>query len=800
MSGSKVPAGVSALTTEQLRWRCEPGCLDFKTTADVEPLVGVVGQDTAIEALRFGLATGAPGQNIFVRGLSGTGRMTLLKRLLEEIRPACPETQDRCYVRNFEHPDRPRLLTLPRGRGRGLAKMMDEVADFVHRDLKKSLDAEPMQAGRAVIDAELKAAVEKATSPFEEELAKAGFALVQVNVGGAVQAAILPIIDGKPTPPDVYQGLKESGRITEEQQAETQKQIEAFLQEFSAVTRKVEALQEEFNEKRREVVKGQIKSVLTRVMAPVRKHFDQPDVLAFLDGIVEDLCLKRMDALEKGVDFSRLYRVNPIVENERGDSCPLVVESSPTLRNLLGWIDQRIGSSGAAHSDHMMIHAGSLLSANGGYLLIEARDLLTEPGAWKVLIRALRCGAVEIVPSEFAMPWTSVTLKPEPIELDVKVILLGDSGLYYGLDQLDPDFPDLFKVLADFDSEIERDEAGFAQYAGVLARVAEEEDLLPLDQTAVAELVEHGARIAGKAGKLTTRFGRLLDIARESAFVASETGDLVVTGENVREAVRRTRRRADLPARKFRDFMQSGTIEVNTTGSAVGQVNGLAVISAGPLTYGFPQRITATIAPGTAGVVNIERESDLSGAIHTKGFYILGGLLRELLRPENPLTFAASIAFEQSYGGIDGDSASGAEMCCLLSSLTEIPLRQDIAMTGAIDQKGNLMAVGAVTEKIEGFFDVCSGFGLSGTQGVIIPASTAGNIMLRHDVIEAAERGDFCVYPVSNIYDALSILTGKDAGRRNKSGNYPKGSVLALAVQRAQQYWASSRGSSACTD
>ncbi|MCH8891806.1 MAG: AAA family ATPase, partial [Myxococcales bacterium] len=428
--------------------------------------------------------------NIFVRGLTGTGRMTLLKRLMEEIKPSCPETKDRCYVRNFKNPDRPALLTLPRGRGRALARMMDEVAEFVHRDLKQALETDALRAGRAALEEESHAQIATATKPFEEELAMAGLGLVQVNAGAMVQTTILPIVDGKPIPPDVYQHLRETGQVTEEQHDETQKRIQSFMRGFEEISREVERLRNEHMERTREMVRNQVRSILARLMGPIREHFPQERVGRFLDDIVEDLCKHRMEALEKDVDFSRLYRVNPVVDHEAGTECPVVVETSPTLRNLLGSIDQRVGASGAAHSDHMMIRAGSLLRADSGYLLIEARDLLTEPGAWRMLVRALRCGRAEIVPSEMMTPWMASTLKPEPIELNVKVILLGDSGLYYALDQLDPDFPELFKVLADFDSVIDRDEAGIAHYAGVLARVTKEEGLAALDRSAVAELIE----------------------------------------------------------------------------------------------------------------------------------------------------------------------------------------------------------------------------------------------------------------------------------------------------------------------
>jgi len=357
------------------------------------------------------------------------------------------------------------------------------------------------------------------------------------------------------------------------------------------------------------------------------------------------------------------------------------------------------------------------------------------------------------------------------------------------LDLYDPEFSHMFKVLADFDDSIPRDKTGMHYYAGILAKVAADEGLLPFDRSGVLAMVEHGARICGQRDRLTTRFGRLADIAREAVYLTKKEGRELVTQADVYEAIRRGRHRADLPARKYRDLMTNGTIRIQTEGEAVGQINGLAVIQSGPLTYGFPSRITSSIGVGTSGTVNIEREAELSGAIHTKGFYILGGLLRNLLRTKHPLAFSASVAFEQSYGGIDGDSASGAEMICLLSSLTGVPLRQDLAMTGAIDQMGHIQPVGATTEKIEGFFAVCEARGFNGTQGVVIPAANARELMLNPMVVEACAAGKFRVYPVDTIHDALEIFTGWTAGSADADGQYPPDTLLNLAQHRAQEYW-----------
>ena len=404
-------------------------------------------------------------------------------------------------------------------------------------------------------------------------------------------------------------------------------------------------------------------------------------------------------------------------------------------------------------------------------------------------MRTLRTGRLEITPQDFLAGGCGPSLKPEPIKVNVKVVLLGDEETYYSLDGLDPDFPHLFKVLADFDSTIPRDNSAIAKYGGVIARIVKETGHPHFERTAVAALVEHGARIAGRQDRLTTRFGRLVDIAHEAAFVAKTRKRQKVDGDDVRSAIRRTKERAGLPSKRFQDMLADGTIRVTTTGSVIGQVNGLAVSQLGPLTFGFPTRITATIGVGSAGVINIEREADLSGSIHTKGFHILRGLLRHLLRTGHPLAFDASIAFEQSYGGIDGDSASTAEICCLLSALTDIPIRQDLAITGAIDQFGNILAIGAANEKIEGFFDTCKRIGLTGSQGVIIPKSSAPDLMLRDDVVEACKSGRFRVYTVDCIHEALELLTGVVAGERDDQGSLPDDTLLGLAVIRAFEYW-----------
>jgi predicted ATP-dependent protease len=778
------------LPAEALRWRCDAAELSFESTNDVKPLVGVVGQDDAVEALRFGMETDAPGQNIFVRGLSGTGRMTLIQKLLEDIRPSCALTRDRCYVHNFGHPDRPRLITLPAGKGQAFRRRVEKLAGFIREHLGPALSSEALKARRASIEEAAEQEFRSVMEPFNKALNAAGLALVSRQLGPITQTAIVPMANGKPVPPEEFVRLIAQGKVSQERQAELQRKQAEFEKQLAEISEKSNEIRRKHDQAVQELLEDNARALLDKFTTVIEKDFPQPSVQQYLSEIVEDVLANRLPGLGKEVDADDgPYRVNVVLEHRPDSACPIIVENTPTMRKLLGTIDYEFSRDGDARATHIGIAAGSLLRADGGYLIVEARDLLSEPGGWKVLVRTLRTGQLEIIPPELAFPWSGPSLKPEPIDVNVKVILLGDADLYYLLDTYDPDFPQLFKVLADFDTTIPRDKRGLEHYAGVLARIVRDEKLLPFDRTGIMALVEHGARIAARRGKLTARFGRLADIAREATFVARKASRSRVSCADVRDAIRRTKRRADLPARRFRELVADGTIRVQTTGSVVGQVNGLAVLQAGPLTYGFPARITATIGPGTAGVINIEREAALSGAIHTKGFYILGGLLRWLLRTDHPLAFNASIAFEQSYGGIDGDSASGAEICCLLSALTDMPLRQDLAMTCAIDQVGHILPVGGVNEKIEGFYDTCRDIGLTGTQGVIIPCSNAGDLVLREDVVESCGTGQFSVYAIDTIQEAIELFAGMPAGERDRDGRYPETTLLGLAVQRAREYW-----------
>lgn len=788
MSTSDAPSP-SPLPATALRWHCDPAALGFRSTTEVKPADGIVGQEGALEAVRFGLEIAAPGQNVYVRGLTGTGRLTLVRHMLEQIRPASRPAPDYAYVHDFEVPDRPRLLPLPRGRGEEFRDRVADVCRFIETELASAVDSDTLKARRGELEREAAARSEAITAPLEKDLERDGLALVLARSSGGARPMVLPLIEGQPTAGEELAKARTEGKIDDARLEELQAHAEAARPRVEEAFEALAKVHADTRSRMRELLKEEAARVLSAQLAEVRRDFDTPRVHRFLDGIVHDLCTRRLPDLEQASEFVGRYEVNLVVTRPVDAPPPIIVENAPSVRTLVGTIDPGLDTDARRRADHMSIHAGSLLRADGGVLVMEAREVLLQPGAWAALVRTLRTGRLELVPPDvIPVPWMPPSLKPEPVEIEVKVVLLGDASLYYTLDARDADFPNLFKVLADFDATIPRDDAGLSIYASVLARLAKDEALPPFDAGAVAALCEHGARIAAEREKLTARFGRLADIAREAAYLAGKAGAREVSAAHVSDAVRRTKRRADGPARRLRELVARGDIRIATSGQVVGQLNGLAVISAGPLTYGFPTRITASVAPGIGGAVNIERESHLSGAIHTKAFYILGGLLRRLLPTEFPLTFEASIAFEQSYGGIDGDSASGAEICCLLSALTALPIDQRFAMTGAIDQLGNVLPIGAVNEKIEGFFDTCSSRS-EPPAGVIIPRANVGDLMLRHDVVDACADGRFHVYPVDHIREAITLFFGRPAGTLDEHDAYPADSVLGIAMSRAELLW-----------
>ncbi len=779
------------VSADQLRWRFDVSQLKFETTAGVDPASEVFGQSTAEEALRFGMLCNAPGQNIYVRGTRGTGRLLLVRTLLRELNLRTEQKRDRCYVHNFKRPDRPRLITLAPGTAADFRRRVLELAEFIGEGMIKSLESEPFASQRNAIKESYQQMAQSLSDPLEEDLAKSEMTLTTVQQGDLTVPAILPVVEGKPIGPEQLREMAKQGEISKERVEQFEARYADFRRQMHAIGRQVNELYREAAAQVLRFNQQSAREMLADLTAKIRADFPGTGVLDFINDVVEDALENHLESSDEDGDSpesTEIYGVNIVLQNEDPTKRPVVQEMTPNLMNLLGTVEPRSGPEGVAYSDYRGIRGGALLNADQGFLILNVDDLMAEGGAWRALTRTLRTGSLEIVPPEFGWMRPFVVVQPEPIPINVRVILIGDADTFYWLDQVDADFRDLFKVLADFESQIERSSSGVHQYAAVLSRLSRDESLPHFDREAVGGLVEHGARIVARAEKLTARFGRIADIAREAAFLAVQGSSDVVTGLHVRQAIQRTKRRASLPSRRFQEFMENGTILVKTSGAIVGQINGLAVMQAGPLTYGFPARITASIGAGRSGLIDIEGSARLSGTIHTKGFYILGGLLRRLLRTDHPLAFSASLAFEQSYGGIDGDSASCAEICCLLSALTNIPIKQNLAITGAIDQHGNVQAIGGVNEKIEGFFDVCRHFGLTGDQGVVVPRSNVGDLMLREDLVDAAQHERFHIYAIDDVYDALELLTGFPAGNRDQGTHLP-GTLLNIALEKAYEFW-----------
>jgi len=771
------------------RWICPPEALGFTTTAEISPVERILGQDDAVEALRFGLENRLKGNNIFVRGLSGFGRTALIHEMIEETPLAPVKSPDICYVHNFISPDQPKLISLPQGKGEAFRVAMDGFADFTTTELPEYLNSDVVKGKQKTLMATSQEKIKAVGKPFEEELQQASLAMVPMQVGQNMVPVILPIIEGKPVQFDALQQLRLDGKVSEADFDALVKKIGEFETKFNELSEQIAAVQLEQRAVLQEFFVNEATKFVKARISEIDALFNLPQISTFLEAVMEDLIQHRLTQQALEADFSRLYRVNLMNRRTEQTTRPVISISTPSMANLIGKIDRQISPGGNTMiSDHLMITPGALLEADGGFLVLEAQDVLTEPGAWMTLLRTLRTGVLEISNFEMASPWGVPQLRPEPIPIDVKVVLVGDPEIYYMLDIHESRFGSLFKVLADFGDTLTRDEHGFQSYANVIARLVKDDGLLHFSAAAVAKLIEHGARICAQRNQLTSRFGRVSDIAREASFIANKGGGQLVEASHITDTIARAKRRADLPARRFRRMIAERTLRIDISGEAVGQVNGLAVTSAGPLTYGFPTRITASVGPGSGGAVNIEKESSLSGSVHTKGFLILSGLLRYLLKLQHPLAFSASIAFEQTYGGIDGDSASGAEFCCLLSALTGLPMRQDLAMTGAIDQKGNILPIGAVTEKVEGYFDACKAANFTGTQGVIVPLSNAGELMLREDVVEAIANNKFSIYAIDSITEALTLFMGKPAGKLDNE-HYEPDTILAMAKAKAHAYW-----------
>jgi len=806
---TKPATQVYELLPEQLRWRCDPERIPFDTTAQAEPIQGPPGQERALRALRMGVELAAPGYNVFVCGLSGTSRGGMIQRMIEELRPRTTPAPDRCYVNNFKNADRPRLLTLPRGQASSFKKDMQSGIEFLRRRIPQVFEGEPFQRQKSRIVDRYTAREKELMDDFTRRIAREQFALGHMQVGAVALPEIFPVLDGQMVPIEDIPKLVHEGKLDSALAQSLERKYEQFRQEFTVVYRKTLTLSRELASELSYLEQEAASVLVDGFIEELKEKYAVPQVSEYLEEVRHSI----LDNLEpfkerEGEDEPagggppsegppkppsserdpfRVYGVNVLLAHNQEDSSPVVFETTPTHPNLFGTIQRSYDSRGVWTSDFMDLRAGSVLRADGGFLIMYALDALAEPGVWRALKRTLNHAKLEIQPLELLFPFGASALKPEPIDLTVKVILIGDRSLYELLYAYEEEFKKIFKVRVEFDEEMEMNDDVIRQYSGLLHKLCEDEGLSPFDRTAVAGMIEYGVRLAGRRNKVTARFSDLADLAREACYVARQSGQSPVSAAHLRSALGARIERHNLMETKIREMIAEGTLLIDTQGARPGQINGLTVLEIGGYAFGKPVRISASAAMGKAGLINIERESNLSGRLHDKGMQIIAGYVRSQFAQDKPLSLAASLCFEQSYSGVDGDSASAAEIYALLSVLAGLPLRQDIAVTGSVSQQGDIQPIGGVNEKIEGFFDVCRIAGLTGTQGVLIPVENIEDLMLRDDLIEAVAAGRFHIHPLARLEEGIEILTGVAAGRRDDRGRFEPGTVFGRVDERLRQ-------------
>jgi len=793
---------IDPLSASALRRTCDPAQFDFETTDDLAPDTNVVGQSRAIEALQFGVGIDSKGYNIFALGPTGTGRRALVEKLLHDQADEEAPPPDWCYVNNFDDPRTPRALELPAGRGCDLKKDLDQFIEEVKTALPATFESEEYQSRQQMIQEEVRQEQEEQLEALQERARDDGVALMRTPNG----FAFAPIHEGEVI------SREDMEAMPKEERERVQDRIEELQQELQDILRKVPERQREARDRMHDLNREMARYTVDDLIETLKEKYEALDaVIDFLDAVREDI----IDNVEPIVSYAtggsgqgqgqpmqqrqqdvspafggsgpwRRYRVNLIVDHSDEDGAPVVFEDNPNYQNLVGEVEQ-IAQMGALVTDFNLIRPGALHKANGGYLIVEARKLLLQPYAWEGLKRALQGTEIRIESTRQALGLMStVTLEPDPIPLDAKIVLVGERYLYYLLEALDPDMSELFKVMADFDDEMDRTEHQ-DRYAHLLATIAQEEGLRPLAPSAVARTVDRSARLVGDTEKLSAHMQSITDLLRESSYWAGQDDADVVTDEHVQQAIDAQIHRADRLREKTQESIERDTLYISTEGTETGQINGLSVLQLNNFSFGRPNRITARVRLGKGEIVDIERETALGGPLHSKGVLILSGFLSGRYAPNQPLSLQASLVFEQSYGGVDGDSASSAELYALLSAIAEVPLKQSLAVTGSVNQHGIIQPIGGVNEKIEGFFDVCAERGLTGDHGVLIPASNVKHLMLRDDVVKAARDGDFHIYPVETIDEGIEVLTDRPAGAPDDDGHYPEDSFNYRVERRLKE-------------
>ncbi|MFQ5399460.1 MAG: Lon protease family protein [Anaerolineae bacterium] len=769
-----------SLSAEKLRRVCTQAHFDFETTAELPAGTNIIGQPRGTRAIEFGIGIQSEGYNIFALGPTGTGRATAIERFLHERTLDELVPDDWVYVHNFSAPHQPRALHFPAGQGAEFQKRMFRLICDLRDELPQAFAAEAYKDAVEQIRKAFEARQAELMQGLHAKAAAQGFSLINTPSGFTVA----PIHDGRPITQEVWQ------QLPVEQRQALEKQRQALTEELETVINEIREEDSQARRKVREIENEVAKTAIRRYFQSLHQQYqDMDEVLVYLDEIHQDVLNQVEDFIATGegveeIDLRR-YEVNVLVNNVDTQGAPVIIERHPTYHNLFGRLEFEM-RNGMMTTHFTNIKCGSLHWANGGYLIMNAHDLLKNMDAWEALKRALKGKEITVQP--FATMQTgqvlAKSLDPQPIPLEVKIILMGSPAVYYALFEHDEDFRVLFKVHSDFASTMPRDHEHEEEYARFIATRCHEEGLLHFDRSAVAKVVEYASREAGHQNKMSTRFGAMADLIRESSYWAGQNGRDTVTAADVRQTLEERIFRANQIEELLEEQILEGTLLIATEGHVVGQVNGLSVLDTGDYAFGQPGRITARTYMGEDGVVHIERETNMAGPLHNKGVLTLVGYLGGVYAQKQPLSLTASLTFEQNYGGVDGDSASSTELYALLSSLSGIPIKQGIAVTGSVNQRGEVQPIGGVNEKIEGFFRVCEARGLTGEQGVMIPASNAKNLMLHEDVVMAVAEGKFHIWPVKTIDEGIELLTGVPAGERNEDGTYPEGTVHYVVQNR----------------
>ncbi len=785
---------IKHLSSSEIRLSCDLKDAGFETTAEVAPLEGMIGQERAVKATEFGLRIKRPGYNIFLTGVTGTGKSSYARSIVEKFSAEEKVPDDWVYVYNFEHPEKPIALNFPAGKGAEFRNEIEELVEDLRENIPKAFDGEDYEQQKSVHVKEFQDARAELLDELNKVAQEKGFNLKRTSSGFVT----IPLQDGEQIDEDEY------AKLDQETKDEMEKNSNEIQIKAMEIMRKVQKLEKDLKEKLKELDQEVGMAAVGHLFNELKDEYvDFPEVLKYLDAFQEDVLSNLSDfrsdeedqqnpmmwLRQQGQDQTdRRYMVNLLVDNRETEGAPMVYETNPSYYNLLGRVEYE-NRFGTVTTDFTMIKAGALHRANGGYLVLQARDVLTSIQSWEVLKRVLKTSEIRIenISEHFGLVAMS-TLRPEPIPLDVKVVMIGNPFIYFLLYHYDEDFQKLFKVKSDFDIEMERREDYVTKMASFISYHCTTQGLRHFDRYAVAETVEYSNRLAGSQEKLSTRFNEIVDLLFEADTWAEIDGSEVVGKKHVEKAMEEMIYRTNKYEQKIIDSIKEGDILLDLEEEAVGQVNALSVIDQGDYRFGRPSRITASTYLGRKGIINIERESELSGRLHSKGIMILNGYLGTKFGNLVPLNLTASLCFEQSYGGVDGDSASAAELFALLSSLAEVPLRQDLALTGSINQKGEIQPVGGVSAKVEGFFMACKTRGLTGKQGVIIPEKNKKSLMLKNEVVEAVEKGLFNIYTIETVEDGIELLSNLKAGKLTRKGTFSRGSFSEKVLKKLKQF------------